>query len=89
MLLSFDEMSAIVSDDAEAAAHRLRDLVQRVDLAVRERDVLEDVRARRGDSSTRPTAGAAVGACVGHARQLARRLLRWRPPRRPAPDTCR
>ena len=32
---------------AEAAAHGLRDLVERVDLAVRERDVLEDVGARR------------------------------------------
>ena len=59
---------------AEAAAHRLRDLVERVDLAVRERDVLEDVGAAADVSSTRPTAGAAVGACVGDARQLARRL---------------
>ena len=32
--------------DAEAGAHRLRDLVERVDLAVRERDVLEDVLLR-------------------------------------------
>ena len=46
-LLSFAEISAIVSDDAEAGAHRLRDLVQRVDLAVRERDVVEDVLLRR------------------------------------------
>ena len=61
--------------DAEAAAHRLRDLVERVDLAVGERDVLEHVGARRRrfvDQADRRRRGRRVRR---HARQLARRLL--------------
>ena len=52
---------------AEAAAHRLRDFVQRVDFAVRERDVLEHVGACRPCEIRRPgrRRAAAVGACVG------------------------
>ncbi len=39
--------------DAEAGAHRLRHLVKRVDLAMRERDVLERAVAARGHDSRR------------------------------------
>ena len=45
--------------DAEARAHRLRNLIERVDLAVRERDVLEDRRRRVGRG------GRHAGGC-GH-----------------------
>ena len=74
--------------DAEAAAHRLRDLVERVDLAVGERDVLEDVGARRagrrpGRRRLDQADGGARGRRVrGDARQLARRLPGSLRPRR-------
>ena len=47
---------------AEAGAHRLRDLVERVDFAVRERDVLEDVLLRRIPAPARSPAARAPSA---------------------------
>ena len=74
MLLSFGRDERHRVGHAEAAAHRLRDLVERVDLAVGERDVLEDVGAdgRFVDQADRGLRGRGVRR---HARQAPRRQL--------------
>ena len=59
---------------AEAAAHGLRDFVERVDLAVGERDVLEDVLAA-GRFRQQADGRLRGGRVRGDARQLARRRL--------------
>ena len=62
--------------DAEAGAHRLRDLVQRVDLAVRERDVLERVGAAPSASARPPSHRVATGGGAAASRSAPRRRLR-------------